>query len=675
MLQNPIISFFLACLAGLLLVWFQYVFQSKSKPFWVLLVLRFVSWLALCLLVFNPKMNIQTQNTQKPTLVVLADNSSSVKYLKADHAETEFLQWLQSDTELSEKFDVQTYTFGKALKNTDSLTFETSETNLSEPFLQLKQLYKTQNMPAVLLTDGRQTVGADYEFSANNTLFDVYTVVLGDTVRHPDLKITQVNTNGYSYLGNAFPVEVLTAFEGKNNTLSTRLEVRLSDKLVHAETLTFSETNKAHVSRFTIKSETVGMQKMTINLLPFENEKNIQNNRKETVVEIIDQQSKILIVSDLTHPDLGAFRKAITSSKFRQVAIVKPNQQVDLNDYVMVIRHQPTADFSEIDKQIRLLQKNTLTIIGTKADLDYQETFDPNIALNDASFAENIQGKQQPDFKSFYLDDIGFESLPPLKGIFMDINPKIETDVFLTQVIAGNPTEKPLWLTYEQEETKHAVLFAENVWQWRAQSFLNSGSFAAFDGFVTALVQYLSSNKRRDRLQLDYQPVLESVSEKLIKARFFDKIFNFDPRANLRISLTNAQTNEKFVFPFLLKGSFYEADLAALPPGDYQFETLETNENISQSGQITVLDFDAEKLFINADYEKLQRLSSSTEGAVFFPNQFENLKTALLQSDNYKAVLKTESRKVSIISWQWLLLILLGSLGAEWLLRKYRGLI
>ena len=674
---STVLTVLIALLTAGLLAWFQYFYRTKhqSKRTFLLAVLRGIAWFCLIMLLINPKINKTKSETIRPKLALLLDNSTSIR--NNGYADTlrSLASLLEKNPELREKFDIETYLFGEDIQMGDSLTYSERKTNPDAALQLLGKLYKNTNSPLLLLTDGRQTHGLDYENRVGNISNSVYAVVLGDTAVWPDLKIQQVNLNRYAYLGNEFPLEVLSVYDGKT-AQNSRLEVRRDGKILHAQNLNFTEEKNSIFSKFNLKASAVGNMVLEIVLIPIEGEKNTVNNRKKVALQVIDQQSKILLLTDLIHPDLGAFKKSIEQSKFRKVEIKNPiKDKIDLNDYQMVILYQPNQSFDKILQDIRQFRKNTLAVIGTKTAVDYWNSVEPAYNLLDENFAEDIQGIFQSGFKTFYVKDIGFDNFPPLKGMVMEIEPKVNFEVLLTQKIRGRNVESPLFATFESVESKHAVFFAENIWRWRAQDFLNQKNFEGFDGFMGNLVQYLSSNQKRERLQLDFETIYESNDNLRIRAGYFDEIFKFDNRAALKITLQNQQTNEQFVFPFLLQSDYYEANLNGIPPGEYTFTALVEGENLKKEGVFTVLDFDLEKQFSGADYNKLKNVSNQTGGEIFMPNEVQKLIHSLKEDSRFKPVLKEYKSDAPLIDWIWLLILMVLSLGAEWVLRKYSGLI
>ena len=115
---------------------------------------------------------------------------------------SDFIKSLKSNKDLNKKFELSFYTFGNEFKINDSLTFNEKNTNISEALTLTNQLFKDEVAPTILITDGNQTLGNDYEFSSINFKNILYPVVIGDSAKYLDLKIEQLNTNRYAFLKN-----------------------------------------------------------------------------------------------------------------------------------------------------------------------------------------------------------------------------------------------------------------------------------------------------------------------------------------------------------------------------------------------------------------------------------------------------------------------------------------
>src|SRR5690606_20115952 len=131
-----------------------------------------------------------------------------------------FIKSITENQLLNDKFNVEFYTFGESLKATDSVSFAEEETNIFDAFKQLSQIYKQTTAPTLLISDGNQTYGNDYQFIGNQYKQPVFPVILGDTIQHTDLKIQQLNVNTYAYHKNKFPVEAILVYSGNENVQS-----------------------------------------------------------------------------------------------------------------------------------------------------------------------------------------------------------------------------------------------------------------------------------------------------------------------------------------------------------------------------------------------------------------------------------------------------------------------
>ena len=200
-------------------------------------------------------------------------------------------------------------------------------------------------------------------------------------------------------------------------------------------------------------------------------------------------------------------------------------------------------------------------------------------------------------------------------------------------------------------------------------------SFNSFDNFMGKLVQYLSSNQVKSRLSLNYESFYNGNDDVKITAQFFNKNYEFDRNANLNVTLVNKNTKASNTFPFILKNTSYQVDLSGLEPGEYEFTVSVTNENMSKSGVLQILDYNIEQQFLNADVAKLQQLANNSNGKAFFIDSINGLTNDLMNDSKFATIQKSNKNVVPLIDWKFLLGIIVLSLGLEWFIRKYNGLI
>ena len=304
----------IAAVIALGLSLYMYGYKSRLRPGlrWSLGILRFLTLATLGLLLINPKIKKQTYFTEKPSLNILMDNSRSVAVLERDSLASELLSTLQNNSDLADRFKINSYKIDQQFSTLDSLNFSGNATNISEGLESLEVVYDSQSAATVLISDGNQTLGSDYLNLGPRLSNPVFPVVLGDTTRFEDLRIERLNANRYAYQDNEFPVELSLSYTG-DRALSTNLIIRNGNQVVSRETLQFDRQNNAQTLQVLLKAEQVGIQSYTVSLSPTEAEMNTRNNTQQFAVEVIDQSTKVAIISAIQHPDLGALKKAITT--------------------------------------------------------------------------------------------------------------------------------------------------------------------------------------------------------------------------------------------------------------------------------------------------------------------------------------------------------------------------
>jgi hypothetical protein len=678
MTTQTVLYIIIAIIISILLAVFMYGYKTKfsKSTKWIYGSLRFVTIFSVLLLLINPIFKTETFSLIKPKLPILIDNSESISELNQTVNVSDFITSLKLNKDLNKKFELSFYTFGNEFKINDSLTFNEKNTNISEALLLINQLFKDEVAPTILITDGNQTLGNNYEFSSINFKNSIYPVVIGDSAKYLDLKIEQLNTNRYAFLKNNFPVEIILVYQGSKN-ITSQFEVKKGTTTVYKETIEFTKNDKTKILKFTLPASSVGFQKYTAQINPITEEKNTINNSKQFVVEVIDQSTNVLIVSDIVHPDIGAIKRAIESNEQRKVTIKKPFEALSIvNDHQLIILYQPNRSFTNIYSEINKLNKNTLVFTGQQTDWYFLNNIQNNYIKEVTNQSENVVGILNKNYGAFVINDIDFSDYRPLKTLFGPLEIVVPYDNLLGQSIDGFETETSLLATTELNGSRNAIFDGEGIWKWRAQSFIESKNYNEFDIFFGKVIQYLASNKRRSRLEVSYENFYYNNKSIHISAQYFDKNFVFNSNANLSILITDTDSKQSFEYPLLLNENYYEIDLSNLKAGEYIFKVSVNDEIIlAKNGAFTILDFNVEQQFLNPDVTKLSRLATNTKGKDFFISDSFLLIDTLIKDDRFKQVEISKEKIEPLIEWRYLLGLIILSLSIEWFLRKYNGLI
>jgi hypothetical protein len=610
---------------------------------------------------------------QKTPLPVVFDNSKSISELKATSSAEDIYQKIKANTTLADKYDVQFYSFDATFEALKQLDFKGKLSDIDGVAINLKQLYRNKVHPVVLITDGNQTLGNDYVFSFKENA-TVYPIVLGDTTTVIDLKINQINVNKYAFYKNKFPVEVLLLYNGDQN-ISSSFTMEKGNQLVYKQQLQFSKSKTSQTISFLLDASSIGTATYKATLTSNIKEKNTYNNSKKFAVDIIDQRSEIALVSTINHPDISALKRSIEVNQQRKVTIVNPNKIKSLQNYNLLLLYQPNPAFQSIFEQNKIAQLNTFIITGTSTDFNFlnQQQNDLQFKVSDQN--ENYLAYFESDFNLFGQENIGFEKLPPLEHKFGTIVPKTNTTTMLFAGINGVQLQNPLLTFAENGNKRAAYLVGENIWKWRLDTHLTSKSFDAFDLLTDKIIQFLATPSRKNNLVVTYDSFYNLGENIVISASYFNKNYEFDTKAQLTIVVKNSITKASKTYDLLKTNSQYQVNLDGLLPGNYTFTISEKQSNAKFSGAFEVADFDLEKQFVNPDKTRLTQLANRTKGAIFYPNQLENLLKQLEQDERYLSVQKQTIIKSPLIEWKAILVFLISLLALEWFVRKYFGLL
>ena len=126
----------IAGVIALLVALFQYKYKTKqqSKLNLLFAFLRFVTVFPILVLLINPKFEKVSYYNEKPNLVIAVDDSESISFLNQDQKVDSLINLLVNEPELSDKFNIDLYKFGRNTESLDSITFSEKQTNISSLF-------------------------------------------------------------------------------------------------------------------------------------------------------------------------------------------------------------------------------------------------------------------------------------------------------------------------------------------------------------------------------------------------------------------------------------------------------------------------------------------------------------------------------------------------------------
>src|SRR5690606_7202873 len=127
-----------------------------------------------------------------------------------------------------------------------------------------------------------------------------------------------------------------------------------------------------------------------------------------------------------------------------------------------------------------------------------------------------------------------------------------------------------------------------------------------------------------------------------IKAQFFDQNYIFNSQASLSIVVKNKETEQSYSFPFLLRNNYFDVNLSSLPPGNYDYTVTVKDENYSRSSEFSILGYEVERQFLNADTQRLLEISHTEQ--IYTVENHTSLINTLLEDENFKPIQKSHKK-------------------------------
>lgn len=673
----------LPCLGvGLLFGWFFYrkELSKKSKLHYFLFALRAVLISLLCFLLLAPLIKTQRKRIEKPLIVIAQDNSASIKAGKPTGFDLQaYEKQLRLFKErLSEDYEVEVLSFGKAVKFSDTLDYKEQQTNFSVLFDFINKQYEGRNLGAIILaSDG--IINAGYNPTTELTKFKspVISIALGDTIPKKDLFINSVNYNKIVYLGNDYTVAVnLGAFDLKGK--KAIVNIKAEGLSAFNKSVMIDEKDWRNTLIFNLKAAKLGTQKITIEALPLEKEATLQNNKQTIFIDVLDSKKKVLLLAHAPHPDLAAIKQGLEANENYEVRVnvVNGNESnIDFDAYSLVVLHNlpSKAPIKAVFNKIK--SKPRLFVMGLDVDFAQLNQVQDLLKTTKGTATEDFLPKLNTGFFAFNLSSSAaglISKLPPLSS-------KVGTFTFVAQHqnFLVKPDDKPLLSFVNQNNLTTGFLFGEGLWRWRLENYKLTDNHDAFQEILSKVIQYLSIQE--DKRKFRAYPVKNRFHDDeaiILNAEVYNDVF--EPVKNAEIAVdVFSNTGKKYSYIFTAKGENYELNAGLLPAGTYNFiaKTNAIGKQQVAKGQFLVEQQVAEYQQTKANHQLLYQIAQATGGDFLYPDDLESLDSLLKQKEQIKTIAFDDKSYNDLINLKWFFAVLIVLLSLEWFLRKRNGII
>jgi len=664
------IMYSVACLfLGIGYAYFLYrkeVLLKAKKLKQLLFIIRTFFIALLAVLLLNPVVKSIHKTKHKPIVILAQDISESIPDSFA----------LQILTQISKEltdFEVHEFSFSDKVNKGFSIDNSGLTTNYSNLFQDMNSRFANQNIAGlVLATDGLYNSGSNPLYD-NRINFPIYPIAQGDTLVKRDISIAKVLKNEIAFLGNTFPLEItLSAQQCKGEHI--QVEVWNKGKKIHTEDRIISTDDEYQKVKINLLAENVGLQHYTISVSQLHNEENSRNNSYTAYVEVIDSRYKILLLTEKTHPDIGAYKSAITKNKNYAV------EQVNVNDFNGSFEaYQLVVIFGikENNPLLALLEKANVPLLVFDIQQNSNLKLTSAFSFKSRGSLEEVKAVKSESFSKFTFSPELLnliQDAPPLQTPFGKYTLQIGSEVVIAQQVGMQVTPKPIILIDEANGRKLAFITAEGYWKWKLYDYANARNNEAFDEFFSKLTQYLVLQEDKSKFRIDYKKQFAENSNIYFEASLYNESYELINDKEISLVIQNEKGDE-FDYEFSKSLERYNLNVGVLDLGKYTFLAKVKGGKLIRKGSFDVRAIQLEQLYTVANHKLLFQLANISGGKLFYPNQLDKIITAIKKSKNNFISVSSKEKLKGMINIPLVLLILLVLISLEWFLRKYNGLI
>ncbi len=667
-----------------------YLFHEKENPLIkkILFVLRFLSTSLIAFLLLSPLLKTKFTKEIKPTIVFLQDNSYSMKYAFKNMNVSNYQKKIDALLgKLQDKYHVETHFFDEKISPYKTINYAGKETNIEHAIDQAYALYEHQNIAGIVLaTDGIYNVGSNPIYHPLAINKPIFTIGLGDTTIQKDAAINNLLYPEFVYLGDNFNIQI-EINANKLNGQNTVLEVLdNNNKIVLQQTININDENFVYNTNVTANANKSGILTYKVRLKLITGEIIKENNFDNAYIEVIDGRQKILLLYDVPHPDVKAFKNTIEQQKNYQIEVQQiDNFKQNFEAFDLVILHGIPSNQSNTNlatlQNLMDSKQSILFVLSAQSNLSAFNQLQKNININGSAINGNdVQILYQDLFSKFIFDKNHInilEQLPPLLAPFGKYNIKSNADILFKQKIGSIGTQNPLLAFFDENGKKTGILAAEGIWRWKLHEYLLNKNTNATDDLINKSVQYLTVKSDKRKFKISSNKKIYNNNERIwLDAQLYNESFILvnEPEVNLKIV---DEQKKEYIFVFDKTINAYQLNVGTLPVGNYSAiaKTNYKNNKYEAVIQFSVRAVSLEYTNTQANFSLLKNLSAQSGGQFFLAQDVENLKIAI---ENNKAIHTTLQEQFStkpLIDWKLFFGIIVLLLAIEWFVRKYNGII
>ncbi|MAX69252.1 MAG: hypothetical protein CMP60_06150 [Flavobacteriales bacterium] len=671
--ELPIYYSVLCILLGVIYAYFLYrknrFFSKKLTT--VLFVFRALVVSVLFFLLLNPLSSVTETIEERPIIILSQDASVSTSLDSSDYQNL-----INLKNKLSSDFDVITYNYSDQINEGFTTDKTGSSTNISQLLDEIDLKYSGRNLTGVVLSwDGLYNQGSNPLSHKIAKSIPFYTIPLGDTSVLKDVRISEIQHNEISFLGNTAPVKVNIQTEKCKGEYIT-IKLFSEEKLIESKKLKITSNSEFFKTDFTIKNSSLGLHKYKVVVSSVSNEKSIENNSRSFYVEVLDSKYNILILYDAIHPDISAIKSVLDKNKNYEIEKEKiSNFNSNYDKYNLVIYFAFSDNKLEKLEKIKSSDVSLLLLVGPNSVSKLNYLY-PSGKVDGKNKSQEVTASYNADFSKFnvstnlqnYLTD-----LPPLLAPFGTYNQSLTSEIVLYQKIGLYNTEKPLIIVDNNSEKKYSVVYSEGLWKWKINDRNNNNLHQNFDELFSKIAQFLLIKEDKSRFRINYDKKIIQGKEMNFFAEYYNE--NYELNNDKEVSL-HIKNKDGVIYDYVFSkntNSSYFLIVSSLSEGSYSFIAKYNNSEQIVKGEFTILPKQIESKISTANHQILYQLSTESNAYMFDKFNTDQIVETLKNNPLNKTLLHTSEKVKSVINIKWILILILLFILIEMVVRRYNG--
>lgn len=668
---------------------------TPSQKF-VLTLLRSSIFALLLFVLFEPILSLFYKDEVEKKTFVFIDNSNSISVKDSSNrsaAITSFLENLNNND--GSKF--KTFLFGDHIDSIDVNTpfkFDQQKSNFSTVSDFIKKRNAEINS-VIILSDGIITDGIDPIYQFEKFQIPFFTIGVGDSTHQKDAEIYNVTYNQFIYGGKQTSIETIIKQHGLGNE-QTKVLLDEENNLIDSRELTLNESGMNKIS-FSYSPKSGGEKKLRISVQPIRSEKNALNNSKTFFVNVLSSKIKVALIAGTPSSDLSAISSTQSHEnnfeihKFIQIAPNNlwsegKNVNLDSADILFLVDFPSASTSSQFFNQvISQFEKNKPFFISISSSTDLSllkqiEKYLPistrNILSDIIQVQPELMSKEFGNYFSQFGNDITiWNNLPPINQLGAPFYAKPESNVIVRSAVRGVPLETPLIAVRSIGNQRSFCINGWNYWRWNLQLAEKNPDF--FPNLFNEIVKWLNLAQNKKQFFISTNKKIFSPGEEIeLTAELYDKAFN--PIDTAAINLKVKQNQKVYDLSFIPAGNgIYNSSFVPDSQGDFIFEgKVQLNqEPLTSSGRFSVSTVSIEKIDTRMRTDYLQQIANLTGGAYLPIENCSRLTKYMAEKIKRNISIPLRSKTIELWNNKWLLFIIIGLFGLEWLIRKRLGMI